>query len=241
MVQNFKKEIAISLRQDGFSYSSISDQIRVPKSTIVFWLRKIKLTQVQTEKIKKRRLESQKLSIQKKVSRTFHQIEQIKKYSSKDIRDISKKELWLMGIMLYWRERYSNNNESDLKKGVRFTSSDPYLIKFFLKWLKDIGKIENDEISFDLFINAEVSETELITKYWSNITEFDKDKFHHIYKLGSKSKSIKSNKNKKSKRHYHKIQNGLLRIRVRASSMLARQIAGWTKGIANYYWKEQSD
>ena len=65
------------------------------------------------------------------------EIAEIKKTSAKDIQEITKKELWLMGIVLYWRERLLSGNENDLRKGVKFSSSDPYLIKLFLKWLFD--------------------------------------------------------------------------------------------------------
>jgi len=45
-----------------------------------------------------------------------------------------------MGIILYWR----TSKESDLRKGVHYTSSDPELIKLFLKWLFDIGGLEKE-------------------------------------------------------------------------------------------------
>ena len=141
--------------------------------------------------------------------------------------------------MLYWRERFLRENENDLRKGVRFTSSDPYLIKLFLKWLKDIGKIENEEIKFDIFMvggkqdidgrNKIVADT---INYWSEITNFPQDNFTRIYtqKVHPKRRGIK--KRKVSKRAHL----GLLRVRVKAGSMLARQIAGWVRGIRKYYW-----
>ncbi len=72
--------------------------------------------------------------------------------NAKDLKEISKRELWLMGVMLYWRERFLHNNESDLRKGVRFTSSDPNLINFFLRWLQDIGGLQKEELGLDIFI-----------------------------------------------------------------------------------------
>ncbi|MEK6884288.1 MAG: hypothetical protein AABY22_31950, partial [Nanoarchaeota archaeon] len=62
--------------------------------------------------------------------KTAQKIEEIKNSSAEDLKEISKRELWLMGIMLYWRERFLHGNENDLRKGVRFTSSDPNIIKF---------------------------------------------------------------------------------------------------------------
>ena len=126
-----------------------------------------------------------------------------------------------MGVVLYWRERLLNKNDSDLKKGVRFTSSDPHLIRLFLKWLVDAGGIKNEEISFDIYIGKDKQDLlNEAVNYWADITGFSKDNFFRYYVL------------KKSKR-------SLLRIRVKASSMLARQISGWVNGVLKHYWSEE--
>src|SRR3989344_4747098 len=231
------------LRKQGFSYSEIQKEVYVPKSTLSSWLRKIKLTEAQAGKLRERQLRAAMIGSEKKSLHTAQAIEEIKTSSAKDISKISKRELWLMGVTLYWRERLSNDNESDLRKGVRFTSSDPYLVKLFLKWLKDIGKIENEEMVFDIFAREERNKgngergvnniedrnkiaTDAI-KYWSEITSFPKDCFVRVYfqKVHPKRRGVKKRK------IFKKPQFGLLRIRVKASSMLARQIAGWVEGI----------
>jgi len=168
-------------------------------------------------RLKKKRIEAAQKGSETKKLKTFKAIEEIQKNSAKEIGKISKRELWLMGVVLYWRERLLNKNDSDLKKGVRFTSSDPNLIKLFIKWLVDIGGIKNEEISFDIYIGKD--KPDLLNEavnYWADITGFSKANFSRYYVL------------KKSKR-------SLLRIRVKASSMLARQIFGWANGISKQY------
>lgn len=230
-LENYKKNIAIDMRKKGLSYSEIGNRIHVPKSTLSFWLKKIKLTEEHKKILNKKRTESLKRGSEKKVAKTRRTIEEIKKASVKDIKEITKKELWLIGVVLYWRERLLSGNESDLRKGVKFTSSDPYLIKLFLKWLQDIGRIENREIEFDIFMgdNQRNSKREVIA-YWSDVTGSPEDKFTHLYFQRVKPK-------KKKGRTTNKTRLGLLRIRVKASSMLARQIAGWVRGIIRYYWE----
>ena len=133
-----------------------------------------------------------------------------------------------MGVVLYWRERLLNKNDSDLKKGIRFTSSDPHLIKLFLKWLEDVGGIKNEEINFDIFIPEDKKRSlNEFVDYWADITGFTKSNFSRYYLQKVKTKKLKRN----SKRTSH----GLLRIRVKASSMLARQIAGWVNGVLKFY------
>ena len=207
------KDFAIELRKGGYSYSEIQKFCPVPKSTLSYWFKDIKLSEPQLSRLKKKREEGAKRGSKAKILKTSKAIEEIQKNSKKDIGEISKRELWLMGVMLYWRERLLNKNDSDLKKGVRFSSSDPYLVNFFLKWLADIGRIKNEEISFDIFIGKD--KPDLLNEavnYWAEITGFSKSNFSHYYVLKSSKRS-------------------LLRIRVKSSSMLARQISGWVNGV----------
>src|SRR3989338_9469310 len=140
-----------------------------------------------------------------------------------------------MGVVLYWRERLLNKNDSDLKKGIRFTSSDPNLIKLFLQWLGDVGGIKSEEINFDIFMpeDKKGSLNEFVA-YWAEVTGFPKSNFSRYYLQKIKIKKLKG-----AKRNFRKSARGLLRIRVKASSMLARQISGWVNGITKYYWGNQ--
>ena len=202
-LEKYKQNIAIDMRKRGFSYSEIENRIHVPKSTLSFWLKKIKLTQEQIKKLNDKRDNTARANALKKVSRTSRMIEEIKNTSSLDIKEISKKELWLMGIVLYWK----NGNKSDLKKGVHFSSADSDIIKLFLKWLREIGGVQNEEVKFEIFTPRKFFK-EAVNK-WSKVTGFPKSYFQHLY-----------------------IQKtSFLRVKVAQSSMLARQIAGWIEGL----------
>lgn len=223
-LEHYKQNIAIEMRRRGFAYSEIENRLHVPKSTLSFWLKKIKLTPEQTKKLADKRIETLKANASKRVSKTERMIEEIKNSSAGDIREISKKELWLIGVILYWK----NGNKSDLRKGVHFSSSDSKMIKLFLRWLKEVGEIKDEEIKFDIFMKGRgKNKNDLAVidaiNYWSKIVEFPKDRFSSIY----------FQKAKNAKEDGQKI--GFLRIKVVQSSMLARQIAGWIKGIQNIY------
>lgn len=251
----YKKGIAIDLRKKGNSYSEIANSIHVPKSTVAYWVRKVKVDPEHIKKLKERRTNAARKNSAKRILKINKEIEEIKNSSAKDIDKISKRELWLMGIILYWRERLLSGHENDLRHGVRFSSSDPYLINFFLKWLQDVGGIKNEEIYFDIFLTKDKRHSIQAVKdailYWSKKTNFPRDYFlKHIYFQRNRLKltevikgknekilSKQSNKDHKAKIKKYKIsQFGFLRIRVRASSMLARQISGWIRGIRKYYW-----
>ena len=232
-IEKYKRNIAIDMRKKGMSYSEIQNRINIPKSTLSFWLKKIILTDEQENNLNRRISEALKKSLETKRNKKQKLIEDIKISSEQDIKEISKKEFWLMGIILYWRERLLSGIESDIKKGVSFTTSDPDLARLFLKWLMDIGGIKNDEILPDIFIDSKTKSRGSAIKYWSEIIERPISDFVRVYSYKDRS----SQKNGVKNRNMGvKSKNGLLRIRVRSSSALARQISGWINGIIKYYW-----
>lgn len=207
------KRLAIDLRKKGYSYSEIQNFVSVPKSTLGVWLKKVKLSSLQLERVRQKRILGSKRGAEKKSIDVQKAIDKIRKSSAQDIKIISTRELWLLGIMLYWKRL----SEKDIKKGVHFTSSDPFLIRFFLRWLFQIGRLTKKEIMLDLFVNkkGKIKEKDVneIKTYWSRITHFSVQDFTRTYQ------------------HTSHTPHGMLRVRVRASSMLSRQIAGWIQGI----------
>ncbi len=207
---NSKRNMARSLRNGGYSYSEIQKFVSVPKATLSYWFKDIILTSPQKARLLEKRSEAAKRGAEMRSKRVAETIEQIQKNSAKELGKISKRELWLMGVMMYWR----NYNKGDLKKGVHYSSTDPHLIRLFLKWLKEIGQLDSSEITFDIFVRTKNASN--IVAYWATETGFLQESFH-VYKYKNKA-SLKADK-------------GLLRIRVRASSMLARQLSGWIQGV----------
>lgn len=207
---NGRRNLARSLRNGGYSYSEIQKFVSVPKSTLSYWFQDIVLTSPQKDRLWQKRSEAAKRGTAERSKRVAEAIEEIQQSSAKDIGKIAKRELWLMGVMMYWR----NYNKADIKKGVHFSSTDPHLIRLFLKWLKEIGQLDDREIVFDIFVRAK--QAPQVVSYWAKETGFMLEAFH-VYKYKNKA-SLKAD-------------NGLLRIRVRASSMLARQLSGWIQGI----------
>lgn len=219
MVYTNLKNTALALRREGLSYSEIKARVPVSKATLSKWFKEIKLTLVQRARLKAKRAEAAKRGTEKKIAKTIQAIEEVKKSSSREVGKISRRELWLLGVMLYWK----NGNRGDLKKGVHFSSSEPEQIKLFLKWLEEVGGIKKEEIGLDIFLTGKI-EKEGAVNHWSKIAGFSQENFGHVYYL--------KRRQRKSKRKLaEKSGMGLLRIRVKASSMLARQISGWIEGL----------
>src|SRR3989344_4319870 len=96
--KNNSKDFAIELRKGGYSYSEIQKFCPVSKSTLSYWFRKIKLSEPQLSRLKKRRIEGAQKGSRAKILKTSKAIQEIQKTSTKDIGKISKRELWLMGV-----------------------------------------------------------------------------------------------------------------------------------------------
>lgn len=208
---NSRRQLARSLRNGGYSYAEIQKFVSVPKATLNLWLRDIKLSEPQLARLRKKRDEAIKAGTEIRSQNVRKAIERIQNSAAKEIGKISKRELWLMGVMLYWK----NRNQGDVKRGVRFVSGDPDLLNLFLKWLKEIGQLQDEEILFDILAKRP-KDKEKVIHFWSGITGFSRGNFPRVY------------------RHNNSSENGLLQIRVKASSMLARQLNGWIKGVQEF-------
>ncbi|EKD24313.1 MAG: hypothetical protein ACD_81C00055G0003 [uncultured bacterium] len=223
------KTQAINLRKEGFTYSEILKQIPVAKSTLSLWLQDIGLSKKQTHRITTKQLIAAQRGGEAKRQQRITRTEQIHKDALKDIGVISKRELWLIGVMLYWAEG-SKEKSHHFGSGVRFTNSDAAMIRLFLRWLADICNIEKQHIIFDITIHTNHKHrTPDIIQYWANKTGYDPEYFTHIY---YKQGNPKTNRTNVGESYY-----GIIRISVRASSTLLRRIAGWTKGVIE--WAEQ--
>lgn len=236
--KNNLKNSAIEMRKRGLSYNEIKSLISISKGTLSRWFKGVQLTDAQRKKLDDRRRSAAIRGSKTRKLKTQEAIEKVKRSSAKDIKKISPRELWLMGIMLYWRERFLHGKEHDTKQGVNFSSSNPNLIKLFLKWLRDVGGLKDNEIHFAIFMGK--SKKDSIHKavgYWSRITQFSKDSFSRFYlqadnkKFNSSSENLKNGQNRKPRKPVKRGKHGFLQIKVRASSMLARQISGWINGI----------
>jgi len=222
-----EKNIAIKLRHEGFSYREILKEVRVSKSTLSLWLRGVGLSSKQKQRLTDKKIASALKGAHKKKEIRINSTNKIKKEAKKQIGKLSERELWLIGIALYWGE---GSKEKDYRpgSGLQFSNSDPYMIKLFICWLLRVIKIPKEKIYFEIYIHKNhKNNINRSIAHWSNYTGFSKNIFNHIY---YKKNKIKTNR-KNTKNNYF----GLLRIRVKNSSELNRKVAGWTEGIYGNY------
>lgn len=218
-----KKEKAIALRKEGRTYSEILKEVFVAKSTLSEWFRDVGLSKKQFQRLTARKLEAAKRGGLAKHRQRVLRMQKIHNAALKDIKSISKRELWLIGIVLYWAE---GTKEKEFHPGssISFNNSDPRMIKVFIKWLLESCSISEGRIGCEIYIhqNSKNSVDEA-RKYWAMVSGFPIEKFNKVY--------FKTNKIKTNRKNTGGLYYGLLRVKVSASSSLLRQIAGWTEAI----------
>ena len=221
------KNKAIALRKEGNTYSEIMKIIPVAKSTLSEWLRSVGIVKRQIQAFtEKKRLASLRGGQARKKQR-IDTFDKITGKAQKEVGKISKRELWLLGVALYWAEG-SKEKESRPGSGVIFTNSDPEMIILFLKWLFEIVGITKEQIRCEIYLHDSYQdETARFQKFWSEKTGLPLRYFNKIY--------FKRNKINTGRKNIGVLYNGQLRVKVYRSSSLNRQITGWVRGI-NKNW-----
>jgi len=222
---DFKKK-AIKLRKEGKVYSEILMEVPVSKSTLSHWLRDIRLNRLQNEILNKKKLIPSKLGALARRKQRIKKTKSIVKKAIQDIDNLNKRDLWYMGIMLYWAEG-SKQNENIPSREVIFTNSDPLMIKLYMLWLKDCLEISEHRIAVNVYVNKSIKKSERSLKsYWSNVTSIPLNKFGKTVYVSRKVK-----RGRKNRRRYW----GVLRIKIRKSADLNRKIKGWIEGVCLKY------
>jgi cell division protein FtsB len=225
MSKQKEKQKAIKLRKHGYSYSEILKQVPVAKSTLSLWLQSVGLSKQQKQRLTKKKLESALRGARRKREQKIALINKLHREAEKDIKKITKRELWLIGIMLYWAE---GSKEKDTAANIQFSNSDPVMIKLFLKWLIDICNIGYNKINFSIYIHENHKHRlEKVINYWVQKIGLSKKFFTGVYFKKGNPKTKRTNVGN----NYY----GVVRIRVRESSDLNRKIVCWVHGVAKYY------
>ena len=160
--------------------------------------------------------------------KNFEIIENPRKMYKKMLKDMEKAEASIfLEIYIYSNDKigrlFRKVLEKKEKQGVRLTNSDPKVIKFMLKWFKQVWNISKDQIKLAIIINRiHKNRIKEVEEYWSKITKIPKNQFN-------KTILIKA----KNKKHYDNfpVYFGTLTIKIKQSTNLHRQITGMIEGL----------
>lgn len=218
-----EKNIARDLRSKGYTYSEIQKIVDVSQATLSNWLKTISLSNEQVNRILEKQELKRRLGNQIRKENTKNIILKLYQKSQLSIKKITKYDLLLIGTALYWAEG-SKQNKKSVSQGLVFSNSDPKMILLYYKWLRICLEVNESEIYFEVYLHEDrnKSKNEIIN-YWSNILSVNSKKFDRIY--------IKKNSSKKS--YSNREYFGLIRVIVKKSTNLNRQVSGYIIGICN--------
>lgn len=220
------KHKAISLRQKGKSYQEICQVLKIPKSTLSYWLKDVTLSLKAKQRLQKRVNET---SIAALIKRNIKQTElallranAIRKKAAQSIGKIRKKDLFLLGIALYWGEGYKRGKEKGVKwKCVDFTNSDPAMISVMMHFFREICGVLDKKFCLYLALHSKKQEKEA-QYFWSKLTGIPKKQFIKTsFQLSKSSKKI---------RPKTRLPYGTLHIRIQDVKLFF-QVIGWIDGV----------
>jgi len=209
------------LRSLGYSLNEIkkrldATKLNSAKSSISLWVQDIELTPEQKKGLSQKGIQKgiieQRRTTRLKNESAKRQL--IIDAANKEIKKISERELWLIGVMLYWAEG------GKTRRGmVRFSNSDPEMIKIMMAFFRKICNVPEEKYRGYIHIHPHLNYKKA-EKYWSSISGIPLNKFFKTYrKMNSSSKNKKDN-----------LPFGTFDVYV-LSTELFLKILGWAKGI----------
>lgn len=214
---------AIALRGKGATYREILKIVPVSKSTLSLWLRSVGLSKRQKQRITLKRIEAGRRGGAAQRMKRIKITQKIKGRAKAEIGKLSigRKELWLMGSMLYWAEGTKEKSNSS-PAALKFSNSDPLMIKLFIRWLIEICKVPKNRITYELYIHENNKHRIAEVKaYWANVLGVS-----DLPKIYFKRHNVKTRRKNIGSDYF-----GLIRVGVKESCFLNRKIAGWIEGI----------
>lgn len=215
-----KKRQAQNLRRKGFSIKEIAILLSVSKSSVSLWVREISLTTKQRNRLKARMIKAghkgRMIGAEKNRKNKEEKIAHYKDEGKKIMNSLSKRDLLMVGLGLYWGEGSKSGQLS-------FTNSDPKMIVFMSNWFKKVMGISKPEFMPRIFINKIHKEREKkIFQFWSKLLNIPEAQFQNITYLDVR--------NKKQYDNYDDYY-GVLALRIRKSTDLKYKILGLIEGL----------
>ena len=222
---NEKGRKIITLRKQGKTYGEIEKILELPKSTVGWWLRGIKMPTI----IEKQTLERCRKKWRKNIAdynKTYAQIrsheaakirEEYKESGAREIKKLTKKDLKLIGSALYWAEGNIKNRHL-----LRFANSNAEIIRIMMKFFRETCKISEAKIKARIHLYP-VMDQRKTTNYWKKITGLPKKNFH--------TPQVQISKASKGKRPKNTLPYGTLHLTA-GNTETACRVKGWIMGIS---------
>ena len=168
------RERATKLRMQGLSYSAISQELGINKSTLSGWLSRYPLSESRIRELRgssPQRIERFRNTMFKKRNVRLERV-----YKSV-VNDFKKKRFahdLYAGFFLYWGE-----GTKAARYTTALTNSDPNMIRFFIQWLSMLGVKKKDlRLKLHLYADMDIKTAHL---FWMRVLDVPKSSFNKAY------------------------------------------------------------
>lgn len=209
----WQKEQAIKLRRKGKTYNEILKAVAVSKSTLSLWLSNVKLSKANKARIVRLIGLGRLVAASNKKCARIERTKNIIDNAKKEFQRFFKNPLFIAGLALYWAEGDKHRAER-----VKFTNSDPDLIKFMMSWFRRICNVPESKFRIALHVHDLHMRSE-IQRYWSDIVNIPLPQFQKLY---VKQSTLRQRRNV--------LYNGTCGIVV-CNKNLFRRILGWKQAF----------
>ncbi|MFG2791297.1 hypothetical protein [Streptomyces sp. NPDC048419] len=212
------RDRARELRLQGWTYDQIQVELGCSKSSISLWVRD--LPKPERERSPEEAAAIARRGWEAKLRIRDEERRQTKEAAEQAIGDLTPRELFLVGVGLYWAEG-GKDKPYDRRESVVFVNSDPSMIQVYLAWLGLLG-IEPERLRFNVMIheNADVAAAE---KYWAELVGADQSAFNKT--------TLKRHNPRTVRKNVGDSYRGCLVVKVLKGADLYRRIEGSWYGI----------
>ncbi|MBV2356776.1 hypothetical protein KUM39_20755 [Streptomyces sp. J2-1] len=212
------RQRARELRLQGWTYDRIQLELGCSRSSVALWVRDVpvperKRTPEEASEIGRRGWEV-------RLRRREEERQQAKSTARQAVGALSERELFLLGVGLYWAEG-AKDKPYARRENVAFVNSDPTMIATFLAWLRLIG-VEPERLRFTVMIH-ESADVRGAEEYWADLVGAASSAFYRT--------TLKKHNPKTARKNTGENYRGCLVIKVLQCAELYRRIEGSWYGI----------
>jgi len=210
---------ARELREQGLDYDDIAGALGVSKSSVSLWVRDLpRPARLSYEECRKRSAEAAHRYWEAERPRREARREAVRDAAAAEIGTLTNREIIVAGAIAYWCEG-AKNKPHKRQDRVIFVNSDPAMIRFFLGFLEAAG-VDRGRLTYRLQIH-ESADVEAAERFWLLLTKAQSDQFRKT--------SLKRHNPATVRKNVGDSYHGCLRVEVRTSVDLYRQIEGWAQ------------
>jgi transcriptional regulator with XRE-family HTH domain len=211
---------ARELRLQGWTYDQIEAELGCSRSSVSLWVRD--LPKPERKRSHKEAAAIARKGWEAKLRVRDEERQRTKETAKQAVGSMSDRELFLVGVGLYWAEG-CKDKPYDRRESVAFVNSDPGMIKVFLAWLDLLG-VARERLRYIVMIheNADVPAAE---QYWANLVGVDRPAFNKT--------TLKKHNPKTVRKNTGDSYRGCLVIKVLKGAELYRRIEGSWCGIVD--------